>query len=300
MFLRKGFYFFNKAFQGIRQSLFINFINFGTITVSLLVFGTFLIILFNLNRFLDEWTCENHVTIYLDDTLSSDNVFDIKDRIARFEEVERVTYISKREALNIVKEALQIYDNSFEGLGVNPLPATLEIQLKKKFLSSNDVESFVARMRTFKEFKEIQYDKEWVRDFSAFFCLFWIGSLSIGIGLLSATILIVSNSFQLGVYARKEELEIMKLVGATDVFIKIPFFLEGIFQGLLGAFVSIGLLYCIYQAVIFKVKPFLSIYIRELDLSFLPLSFIFGVIIGGSLMGMLGSFVSMRKITKNY
>jgi cell division transport system permease protein len=300
MFLKKGFYFFDKAFQGIRQNPFINFINFGTITVSLLVLGTFLVIFFNLNRVLDKWRYESHVTVYLYDSISFDNTSDIKDRIAGFEEVERVTYISKKEALNIIKEALQIYDNSFEGLEVNPMPATLEIQLKKKFLSSTGVESFVARIKIFKEIKEIQYDQEWIKGFSAFFSLFQIGGLAIGVGLLLATILIVSNSFQLGVYARKEELEIMKLIGATDFFIKVPFLLEGVFQGLLGALVSIGLLYGIYQVVIFKVRPFFSIYIRELDPSFLPLDFIFGLTIGGILMGMLVSIVSMRKFLKSY
>ena len=300
MFLKRGFYFFDKALQGIRQNPFIIFLNFGTITVCLLVLGAFLVIFFNLSRVLDEWTEENHITVYLDDTVASDNASDIKERIAGFEEVEGVTYISKSEALHIVKEALQIHDDSFEGLEVNPLPATLEIQLKKKFLSSKGVESFIARIRTFKEFKEIQYDKEWIKGFSAFFRLFRIGSLAIGIGLLFAALLIVSNSFQLGVYARKEELEIMKLVGATDSFIKVPFFLEGIFQGLLGSLVSAGLLYSIYQVVILKLGPFFSVFMRELDPSFLPLSFIFGLIIGGTLMGMLGSMVSMRRALKGY
>ncbi|MFH1623936.1 MAG: permease-like cell division protein FtsX [Pseudomonadota bacterium] len=298
MFLRRGAFFLGKAIQGLGHGFLINCITIGTIAISLLVVSTFLIVFLNLSQFLNKWKDEVQVTAYLDDSISVENMMRIKKKIADFRETKAVKYISKEEAIDILKKSLQTDDSFFQGLTTNPLPPSFEIQLKERYLSSNRVENFVARVKKFKEIKDVEYDQEWIAGFSAFLNLFRIGGLMLGTGLLLAAVFIISNTIRLSVYARRDELEIMRLVGATNLFIKAPFFLEGLLHGLIGALLSIGLLYAMYRVFISSVGSSFSPYFGGLDFSFLPLNFGLAIVFGGMVIGMFSSMVSLRRFLK--
>jgi len=270
----------------------------GIISISLLFVGTFLIIFLNLNLVLNSWKDDVQVTAYLDGKISSENITKIKDRITDFKETSAVKYISKKEALTILKKGLQTNDSLFEGLGTNPLPASLEIQLKKKFLNSNGIKDFVAKIKGFKEIKDIQYDREWIKGFFDFLNFFRIGSLALGIVLFLATVFIITNTIRLSIHSRREELEIQRLVGATNFFIRTPFLIEGLLQGLLGALLSIGMLYIFYQIFISRAGHSISLYFRGLPPSFIPVDFVLCIIIGGILIGIFGSTISLRRFLR--
>jgi len=296
--LRSGLYLFDKAIQGIRQGIYVNFITVGTITISLLTLSAFLIVFLNLNNLLDRWREDVHVTIYLDDSILSEDILKVRKKIADFKEVELVRYISKEDAIHILKKVLQTSDDLFEGLTTNPLPASMEVQLKKGYLNLDSVEDFIAKIKGFKEIEEVKYDQYWIKGFSAFLNVFGIVSLTVETGLLLAAIFIISNTIGLSIYARREEVEIMRLVGATNLFIKAPFFIEGLLQGLLGGLLSIGLLYTIYSIFISKVYTSLILYLRGLDPSFLSLDIVIWVIIGGMLVGIFGSMISIGRFLR--
>jgi len=298
MFFRRFFYFFGKVVNGTRQRAFINFLNIGTIAISLLVLSTFLIIFFNMNRLLDSWKDEFRATVYLDDNISLKGMARVKKRIADSPEVETVKYISKIEAIHILRETLQADDSAFEGLEINPLPSSFELRFKREYFGFKKIESFVTKIKGFNEISDIEYDREWVKGFSTFLNYFGVGSLMLGIGLFLAAVFIISSTIRLSVFGRGDELEIMRLVGATNFFIRAPFFIEGLIQGLFGALLSIGLLYAVYHVSISTIGNSISLYLRGPSLSFLPLDFVLGIVFGGILIGVSGSMVSLERFLR--
>ena len=122
--------------------------------------------------------------------------------------------------------------------------------------------------------------------------------VSIGCFLLLATIIIISNTIKLTIYSRREEIEIMKLVGATNFFIQTPFFLEGFIQGFSASLLSLGILYVSYKILISKIIIDYSLYLGYLDLIFLPQKLIIELILLGILLGLFGCAFSMGRFLK--
>ena len=298
MYFVKIFFFLHRAIQNLRKGAFVNFINIGTITVTLLILSIFLIIYINLGQLLDGWKEVAQVTVYLDDDISFKETTKIRKKIAGFTEVASVKYISKEDALKILKKALQTPVGLVEGLDDNPLPASVEVRLRGEFLENNKVESFVSKLKGLKKVAEVSYDQEWTRGVSAVLNLFRAVSLILGVGLVLAAVFIISNTIGLSVYARRKELEIMRLVGATNLFIKAPFIIEGLLQGLMGSLLSLGLLFTIYQVLISTIGPSLSLWTGVVNLSFLPWNLVICIILGGMSVGMLGSMVSLRRFLR--
>jgi len=135
-----------------------------------------------------------------------------------------------------------------------------------------------------------------VEKFSTALAVIRLIGLIIGAFLLMATIFIVSNTIRLTVYAKKEELEISKLLGATDFFIKLPFYIEGLIQGFTGSAISIAALYIIYSFFVTGIEN--SIGAGSFQIGFLSPSSIIYLIAGGMLLGIFGSLVSIGRFLK--
>ena len=298
MYISKLVFFFHKAIQNLRKGSFVNFINIGTITITLLILSIFLMIYINLGQLLDGWKNVAQITVYLNDDISVEETTTIRKKIAGSAEVASVKYISKKDALKILKKTLQPSAVLMEELDHNPLPASIEVQLKREFLGNNKIKSFVPKIKGLKNVAEVSYDQEWTSGVSAFLNLFRVLSLTLGVGLVLAAVFIISNTIGLSVYARRKELEIMRLVGATNLFIKTPFLLEGLLQGLMGSLLSLGLLFTIYHVFIWIIGPSLSLWAGRVNLCFLPGNLVIFIILGGMCVGILGSMVSLRKFLK--
>ena len=144
-------------------------------------------------------------------------------------------------------------------------------------------------------FRSIQYGEEWVRRFNTFLTFMRLVGALVGGFLLVAVIFIVSNTIRLTIYARRDELEVMSLVGATRMFIKMPFLVEGILQGLAGGLLSLLLLVSVYLLFLHNAANFLSFNPATSGLSFLPIEFMLGLVLAGALLGFLGSLTSLRR-----
>ena len=150
---------------------------------------------------------------------------------------------------------------------------------------------------------DVFYGQEWLEKFSGFISLLKLSGLIMGLFLLLTTTFIISNTIRLALYARKEELEIMKLLGATDSYMKLPFLIEGLLQGLAGAAMALVSLYAIYRLFALKLTGANSLSLITLStgsfqLSFLSLETMFYLLICGMALGLWGSFVSLGRFLK--
>ena len=268
--LYRLFYFVREALRSVQQNRFIHLVATGTITFSLLTFGIFIVMVINLNQIFDEWGNRIHLIAYLEKNTSAEEIKKVSESITALPQIENVTYVSKEKALNILKESLQEQDGMLEHLEDNPLPASLEIQLKEEFRNPQSLKTTVHKVKKTDKINDVEYGQDWLERFSAFISIIKLVGISIGGVLMLATILIISNTIKLTIYSRKEEIEIMKLVGATNFFIQVPFFFEGLIQGLAGSLLALGILYASYKILIGKIISDYSLYLGASNFVFLP------------------------------
>lgn len=289
-------YFFEEAIANIKNSILINLITIGIITISLLIFGLFSIIFVNLNSIVDRLSNKIQMTVFIYDNLSEVEISETKEKIYNIEGVQETTFVSKEDALEKFKE--RGFEDILNGFDSNPLPASFDIKIKKDFCTTEKIAEIVNKLSKIEEIEEIQSGQKFINHLMIIISFFRFGGLIVG-GLISvAVIFIIANTIKLTIYMRREELEIMRLVGATNWFIKWPFIIEGLLQGLSGAVFSVILLYGIYKVVISGVNLPPTIKISLSSISFIPSPLVFGIVIGGLILGSLGSLLSLNRFLK--
>jgi cell division transport system permease protein len=270
-------------------------VTIGTITLALLIVSLFLLVFVNLENAAENWSEKVQVTAYFDHELSSQEQTVLKAKIIAIPGTSTVNYVSRDEALKRFKSRLRGQETLLEGVRAEILPTSFEIALKRANRDSEGVESFVASLKGIQGISEIQYGEEWVRRFNTFLnYMRMIGAL-LGGFLVITVIFIVSNTIKLTIYARREELEVMSLVGATPFFIKAPFLIEGIIQGGAGALSSLLLLFLLYEGFLHNAGSFLTFNPVNSGLAFLPLEYVGAIFLAGILLGFVGSLTSLKR-----
>jgi cell division transport system permease protein len=182
-----------------------------------------------------------------------------------------------------------------EGVTSDLLPASLEITLKRGSRDSESVETFVSRLKKIQGIGEVQYGEEWVRKLTTFMQFSRFVVTLVGGFLLISVLFIVSNTIKLTIYARKDELELLSLVGATRFFIKAPFLIEGVIQGIAGSILALILLAGSYYALLYNAADFLSLTPTSSGLQFLPPAYLAGILLTGVFLGFIGSLTSLKR-----
>jgi len=291
-------FFFRQARQYFFQNLGINALTLGTITFAFLILGLFGTMAHNARGLMEEWGGRIRITAYLAESVTAERANRLRDQIGGLEEVQAVSFRSKEEALKTLEGKLSGQTGLLKGLSRNPLPASLEIQLKPPFRDKSGVDRLAAKLKGNTEIADLQYGAEWIERFSAFIVLLQVLGAGGSALLLLATFLIVANTIRLNIFSRREEIEIMRAVGATSFFIRAPFYLEGVFQGLAGAGLAWGLLFVLFQLFLIQVYDPLKVLFGNFPLQFLPWEYSAGFILGGVLLGVLGTRVSVGRYAK--
>lgn len=282
------------AARSVRENLATTVFTSVTLGFSLAIFSLFLIVFVNLNGVMERWGERSNVVVYLDGA-SSEAPGKKAGELSAIEGVREVRFISREDALAELKKELKGHEGVLEGLDANPLPASFEVGLEEAALSGGGVEKVVRSIRSLEWVDEVQYSREWVEKFSAFVGFIQLSALMVGVFLAVATVFIISNTIRLTVYARRDEIEIMKLVGASNAFVKAPFFVEGMVQGALGGALAMGILFLGRALLAARIPPYLD-FTLEVPLS--PVAMLFWLVVSGVVMGTVGSLVSMARFLK--
>jgi cell division transport system permease protein len=288
-------YFTARALSNIRQNLLLSLLTVGTITLAMLIISLFLIVFVNLQGTTEDWSRRVQVVAYFDKELVPQEVSALTARIKSLQGTEKVTYITKAEALERFRAMLKGQQSLLEGVSPDALPSSMEISLKSSRRDSDAVSAYVANLKKIPGIGEVQYGDEWIRRFTAFMNFLRLVGALLGGFLLLAVMFIISNTIKLTIYARKDELEVLNLVGATSFFIKAPFLIEGVLHGAVGSLLSLLLLGGAYWAFMRNAANFLSFNPADQGISFLPVGYLAGLMLGGVLIGFLGSITSLKR-----
>jgi cell division transport system permease protein len=286
-------YFFEEALQSLWRSRLINALSVGTIAVSLFVLGAFLTIASNLSEVVTRWTQKVQVTLYLEDRLEPRIARMLADRLKEDAAVEAVVTVEREEARERFRALFRDLKALPEELGANPFPASFEITLKPTHQNREAVERFVKTYEKAPGVEEVQYDLLWIQRLSTAVRLVrGLGAFLGGI-LALAGVFTISNVIRLTVYARQDELDIMRLVGATQAYVRGPFVVEGMLQGGLGGLVSVVLLWLAFR--VFAVDALAASDLLGRAAIALPSDICFAIVLGGMGVGVIGSLVSLGR-----
>ena len=263
-----------------------------TTAVALFVLGAFLLVTANLDRLGAEWSSAAELSVYLSDHITADERRVVESTLQPGDIDAGRIYVSKAEAVAHFKQTFGDLSAAIAELGDNPLPVSYEVRLKPDALGSPVVENLAVRLRKTPGVADVHYDLQWLsRLVSAIGIIRGVG-LALGAILTVAAILAVANVVRLALYARRDELEIVQLVGAPQVYIRGPFVMEGLLQGGLGALVALSALGVEFLAVH---TPFLVPLTSAVNLSsvgFLPPGQCLALVLGGMGAGSLGGLVA--------
>jgi len=291
----KAGFFLARAITNIRQNVFVNVVTVGTITLALLIVSLFLLVFVNLESAAENWSERVQVTVYFDKDLSGQEQSAFREKISALAGVSRVSYVSRDEALKRFKNRLKGQETLLDGVRSEVLPTSFEITLKRSYRETASVEEFVTKLKKIPGITEVQYGEEWVRRFNSFLNFIRLLGALLGGFLVIAVVFIVSNTIKLTIYSRRDELEVMSLVGATRFFISAPFLLEGVIQGLAGSVISLVLLFGLYEGFLHNAGSFITFNPAASGLSFLPAEYVFGLLLAGAVLGFIGSLTSLKR-----
>jgi len=285
-------YFIRQAMRNMVENRLVHLIGLGTMVIAFLIFDVFILIFVNLNFWTQEQGRSLTMSIYFEGEPERAVIENIRKELLQYP-VSITDFISKDDALKSLRKELGEKAGLLDGLGENPLPASLEIVLSRDVSGDSLPYELKTRLERIHGVDEVQYSQEWVERFQAIMGAVKIIGLVFGGLLFLAALFIITNTVKLTIYSRKDEIEILKLVGATNRFVKTPFLIEGSIQGFLGGSVALIILFLVYVAIITKVD--LSIGFASLDIIFLSPQFILLLLLMSSIIGFIGSTVSLGR-----
>jgi len=289
IFENVGFY-FSEALLSFRRSTLMTTAAILSTTTILIIVGVFLLISINSSLFLKNIESQLEIVVYLEDDISKAELNNLKNNFTSIDGIKEVKFVSKEEAYQRLLKSLGEQKDILSAIEVNPLPASFEIQAKDPKM----IKQIANQIAKLKKVEEVEYGQGTVEKLLNFTYIFRRAGMLILALLIFASILIISNIIKITVYARRNEIEIMSLTGATSWFIKWPFIIEGFLQGFISAILSIIILYKFYFFAINKVHqviPFLPLVVDNMDL--LPMGI--AIMLLGSFVGILGSMFSVGK-----
>jgi len=289
MKLRTIIHHFKEAASSIRRNGHMSAVSVGIIALCLLILGGFILVIANLHHIAEDIESRVEIRVFLKDDLSERGIDQLGEELLALEEVKKVEFISKEQGLEQLKQELD-EPKVFALVEKNPLPHSFKITLKEP----QAVEAVASKVQKLEGIEEVNYGKEWVERLFTFTRALWIiGVLTIA-ALLTIVVLIITNTVRLAVFARRKEIEIMKLVGATNWFIRLPFLLEGMLMGLAAGCLATLFLYFGYSFVAAKVVA-LAPFLPWLPMGSVVTKVCFGVVALGMFVGATSSAFSIRK-----
>ncbi len=286
-------YFARQARANIFNNRLVHLIGVGTMAIAFLIFDAFVLVFLNLNYWTEERGKLLTMSIYFKAEPEGIVLEDIKKELFGFPGVTIKGFISKDDAMESLRRQLGDKAGLLDGLRENPLPASLEIVLSRDKSGDSTPYQLKRRLEGIDIVDEVQYSQEWIKRFEAFMEAIKIVGIVIGGLLFLAALFIIINTIKLTIYSRKDEIEILKLVGATNRFVKIPFLIEGSIQGFLGGSVALLMLFLAYIVVMSRVD--LRIGFASLDIIFLPTHFILFLLLMSIIIGFIGSTISLGR-----
>ncbi len=290
-------YFFREAGESLWRSRRAAVLSMLTIAAGLFVLGFFLMVNANIERVVGRWTDAAELAVYLRDDVQPDQVAVVNDLITKSGLTASVQFYSKDEAKKEFARDFPDLAAAAASLERNPFPASFAVRLNPQAQSSpGAVENMAATLNGVAGVADVRYDRTWIARLSSTIRAIRGVGLLIVLLMALASAMTVANVVRLTAMARRNEIEIMQLVGAPFAYIRGPFIAEGLIQGGMGAVVAVALLLATFAAIRARYGAFLADAVGLTGVAFVPTQILLLLVVGGMALGCLGGFVVARAV----
>jgi cell division transport system permease protein len=269
------------------------------ICLSFLIVGIFVSLSNNLQYTAQQLSQDMAVVFFLNKDISPREREAITRELKKSPLVQKTQFVSSEEAMEKFLIKFPDLEGIVDNLKLNPFPSSYEISLQKKDLTYEETQPFIDKMRGMKGIEDVQFNKDWVEKMQSLSRLARAVGFFLGGILVLASFFIVSNVIKLNVIARKDEIEILRFVGGTNIFIRIPFLTEGIILGAFGGVLSLLLLFVVIKLFPVYLGSSLGILNELINFRYLTFSQSFALIFSGAVIGLFGSLSSIAKFLKS-
>lgn len=280
-------YILKEGYSGFKRAKLAAVASVITISISLLLLGLFLIVSLNTSRIVSLIEDKVEIEAFLQEPITTNQVNEIQKSILSVVGVDSIQFISKEEAAQIFKQ--DFGEDIYSVLDFNPLPPSFKISLKDHYKKTELASQVVEAIRSIKGVEEVAYRKELIDFLEKRTQLLNIVGLVVGIIFGISAIFLVANTIRLAIYSKRKIIQTMKLVGATKMFIRMPFLLEGLLQGMLGGIFSAIFLWILIYFTSQWLTAELA-YFLKIDFSLYLILVFLGII-----FGLIGSIISVRR-----
>lgn len=285
-------YFIREALANIRLYRTTTLIAVVTTAFTLACFGAFLLLYLNLRAVTISLQSDFKVVVYVQDGLSSERVAALRGQLAADPGVQELVYVSKEQALRDFHAQFPEEAHLLQGLGENPLPASFIVTLAPSHQTPDAVRRWVEQVKAAPGVDQVLYNREWIDNLNALVGYLELAAVAIGMVLAAAAVTIIASTIRLALYARRDEIEILRLIGATGSFITIPYLIEGALLGTLGSALSLAILkggFELFMARLGGPGHFLGI---DSAIHFFSGRVSASIVAAGLVLGVVGSLIS--------
>lgn len=284
-----------EAFANVRLNRTTTLIAVATTAFTLACFGVFLLLYLNLRGLVGSLQEDIKVIVYLKDDAAPQALADLQRRLKAEPEVVTLSFISKEQALAEFTRQFPSEASLLPTLGKNPLPASIEVTLAPAFRSADAVRRWTTRIQALPEVAQVQYSHEWIENVASVVGYLELAAVGVGGLLAAASVTIIASMIRLTLYARREEIEILGLIGATRAFIRVPYLLEGALLGAAGGTLSLLLLRGGFEYVTRRLGESGRFFGVTPELGFFPVELSVVLVSAGVAVGFAGSYVSLLR-----
>lgn len=296
--MRRWSYLLREALSNVLTNRMTTLVAVATTAFTFACVGVFLLLYVNLKNVAASLEQDIQVLVYLQDDLNRESTATLEEQLKADRAVASVSYISKEQALAEFKKEFPTDSHLLEGLGENPLPASYVVTLSASFRSPDRIKRWAERARTISGVDQVQYSQDWIEALDSIVHYIEVAAMIVGVILSAACVTIIANTIRLALYARREEIEILGMIGATKTFIRTPYILEGSVLGLLGSALSLLILkagFELFRHEIGSTSRFLGV---ETLLMFFSVPVCGIVVTVGVALGFAGSYLSLLRFAE--
>ena len=287
-------YFFGTAFKSIWIEKWINLLTILSISIGLSIFCSFLLITFNIDSFMKQWSSSFGLVVYLDDEIGNENIQELETYFQQDSELSHIKYVSADEALDEVRTSLGANAVILDDFNENPLPPTFELQLNNGLIDSNFVRQKADAIKKLTGVTDVQYGEKWLASLNTISDTMKMVAIFFACAIFISTIFTTYNTIKIFFYRRKEELKTLKLLGATNTFARTPFLIEGSFIGIIGGTISAVLIFILSSFTTTRIVEFMPSV--SVVLSPIPVQVYLLIPIIGVVMSLMGSYIAVGRI----
>lgn len=284
-------YFFSETMKSLRRNRLLSIATISTVAVCILILGAAVLMTINAGNFMNHLESDLEISVFIDNSLDKSEIHDLQLDIEKLAGVKSVKFISKEQALRSLQEKFTDKDYDLrQTLGKNPLPDSFEV----KAANPKEVAKLAKRIEELSGVDKVNYGQGVVE--RLFQVTRWIRILSVAIIIMLAfgAVFLIATTIRLAIFSRRKEIYLMKLIGATDWFVRWPFFIEGILLGALGSLIAIVVLVLGYGSLLGNMKTAIF-FIPLVKNPALLLNIYLSLFGTGAVLGMLGTYISINR-----